>query len=64
MKLFKLSEKGDWRRYSVEAHRKSTVRLAYWAFRALGYRLIATGSNIDARYVWTFDKGKCPYLQD
>jgi len=62
--LYRLASEKDWTRLCVESDSRQLVVIAHYLLKLVGYRRIATGFNVKAAVVWTFDKGACPYRQD
>jgi len=55
--VYRLATDKEFTRLCVESDIKNLVVIASYLLKVIGYRRIATGANINAAFVWTFDKG-------
>jgi hypothetical protein len=62
--VYRLASDKDWSRLCVESDSRLLVVIAHHVLQVVGYKRIATGANVNATVVWTFDKGACPYRQE
>jgi hypothetical protein len=62
--VYRLAAAKNWTRLCVESDSRQLVVIASYWLKLIGYRRIATGTNVNAVVVWTFDKGACPYRQE
>lgn len=59
MRIVKLTRKGDlFQRFSVEANILLTAKILGVFFELAGFKLRATGGNVDFRHVRTYQRGR------